>query len=243
MPTQVDQERQSRSSHDWGSAIVDESLDDDTFDYETRTQNPPTSASGTLNRPASVSVAKAPARIEDADSAIYWLTKIRAVLVKSVDSLIEAGSLLLEAKGTLDHGEWLKMFENGQLPFGERQAQYLMQVAGHRVLANPNNRSLLPQSRTALVELAKGDESKVEQVIQDGKVHPAMTAKDARLLIQGDNVTAAKVKTGHVLGDAKKCGRGLKTLGKLVAEAKSWQAEQRQRFLDEATRLLESLAQ
>lgn len=241
VPVEDDPRRQPRNSVAWPSPFADDSLDDDAADRGETASARLRAGSDKPDHAPDVSLAKLLARNADAGTAGYWLLEIKAVLVKSVTSLIEAGQLLIEAKKCLDHGEWLKMFTNGQLPFGERQAQYLMQVAGHRVLTNPNHRSLLPQSRTALVELAKGDETKVEEVIRDGKIHPALTAKEARLLVRAADKEDAGGVAGRNEDAAKLCDRRLKVVGRYIQEAKGWPTEQRRRFCSETASLFESL--
>jgi hypothetical protein len=64
--------------------------------------------------------------------------------------------LLIEAKGKVEHGDWLKLVE--ELPFGERRAQRLMEIARHPILSNPTHGSFLPPSWRTLYELSRLDE-------------------------------------------------------------------------------------
>ncbi len=241
VPGEDDHNRQSSKPGELANAILDESLDDGVHYDGVKTEVLRTGFDAPEHTPGA-SESKTPAAKDDTKSAAYWLEKIKPVLVKSVNNLMEIGEILTEAKASLDHGEWLKLFKQGQLPFGERQAQYLMQVVGHRVLSNPNNRSVLPHSRTALVELAKADDTKVEQLIQSRRIHPALTAKEARLLVCADDGADAGHVERRTVDPAKTCERRLKVVGKFIEEAKSWNLEQRQRFCGEVRRLIESLA-
>jgi hypothetical protein len=75
---------------------------------------------------------------------LVWARKVRAAWQKSVESIIETGRLLIEAKAALPHGGFEIMVKD--LPFGARAAQFLMKVASHPVLSNPKHASLLPAS-------------------------------------------------------------------------------------------------
>ena len=47
----------------------------------------------------------------------------------SVRAIIDVGRLLCTAKATLPHGEFGRMLESDQIPFGMRTAQRLMEIA------------------------------------------------------------------------------------------------------------------
>jgi Protein of unknown function (DUF3102)/Temperature dependent protein affecting M2 dsRNA replication len=82
-----------------------------------------------------------------------YASKITADWQKAVESIIETSKLLMEAKGKVDHGDWLKLAK--ALPFTDRTAQMLMAIAANPVLSNANHGSDLPASWRALYELTK----------------------------------------------------------------------------------------
>ncbi len=90
---------------------------------------------------------------------------------KGVEALIGIGTVLLEAKAKLEHGTFTDMVEN-DLPFGPRQAQYLMAIAGHPVLANPKHTSLLPAAQGTLYALSRIPASDLEKAIDKGLIRP-----------------------------------------------------------------------
>lgn len=57
----------------------------------------------------------------------------------------------------LGHGHWLAMFQNKEVPFGERTGQMLMTVADDGQVSNAKHASLLPPSWYTLYELTKLD--------------------------------------------------------------------------------------
>jgi hypothetical protein len=72
----------------------------------------------------------------DERSAEHWAAMINGKLRSSVDDYVGAGKDLLAAKEKLDHGEWLRIFEENLVELDKREAQRRMQVARHRVISN-----------------------------------------------------------------------------------------------------------
>lgn len=72
---------------------------------------------------------------------------------KAVDSIVETGRRLEEAKGRVGHGNWLPMIE--QLPFSEATARKLITIAQHPDLSNRSHGNDLPASWTTLYVLSQ----------------------------------------------------------------------------------------
>ena len=85
---------------------------------------------------------------------------------KTIESIIEVGKTLQEAKDNLPHGQFEAMIK-ADLPFGPRQAQKFMAVARHPVLANPNFSSLLPGSITALYHLSQMEPEELTAALRE----------------------------------------------------------------------------
>jgi hypothetical protein len=124
-------------------------------------------------------VAQESSAAKSAEGSEYWATRINQQLKTSVASLIAAGKELLEAKARLRHGEWTQMFDAGLITMSLREAQKLMQVAGHPVLSNSPNWAHLPTSHHALTALSRIPAADLEVVIKEQKVSPATTIQEA----------------------------------------------------------------
>jgi hypothetical protein len=101
---------------------------------------------------------------------------------KSVAGIVEAGLRLIDAKNELEHGEFLAMVKN-DLPFGQRTAQYLMAIAKHRVLSNPQRFAYLPPCLSTLSELSRLPHDLVEQFMLDNTVSAELTLAQAKGLV------------------------------------------------------------
>lgn len=102
-----------------------------------------------------------------------WAGRIAAAWNKSVQGIIETGQLLIDAKASLDHGEFENMVEN-DLPFQPTTAQRLMKVSRDDRLANPARVQLLPPSWGTLYELTKLTDAQFEAGVKSGLIRPDM---------------------------------------------------------------------
>jgi len=112
-----------------------------------------------------------------------YVVKIKASWQKSVESILETGRLLIEAKKALKHGQWQDMIDE-KLPFGERTAEMLRIIAEHPVVANPKHVSVLPASWGTLHAIAKlpVEEPELEKMLTDGTIHAGIQRKDVENL-------------------------------------------------------------
>lgn len=110
----------------------------------------------------------------------HYVGRIRHAWQRQVDSIIETGRLLIEAKRELPGG-FQAMIEE-QLPFGARAAQMLMKIAGNPVLADAQYVSHLPPSWGTLYELTQLPQDLLREWILDGTIHPQLERKEVAML-------------------------------------------------------------
>lgn len=97
--------------------------------------------------------------------------RISAAYARSFDAILDVGRELIAAKDALPHGEWTRMIKR-DLPFGERQAQRLMSIARHPVLANPTHGAFFTgQSVRALYELSRLEPEVLHRVVKNPRRH------------------------------------------------------------------------
>jgi hypothetical protein len=133
------------------------------------------------NAPAEFAAEKA------SDRPKTWETYARDITAawqKAVDSIIETGSILLEAKQgpyRLKHGTFQTMVRT-KLPFNESTARKLMAIARHPVLSNRSHGNVLPPSYGTLYALTKVPDHKLLASIRDGKINPKLERKEVAAL-------------------------------------------------------------
>jgi len=108
-----------------------------------------------------------------------WKTKISLAWEKSVSSVIEVGKLISSAKKSL--GVSYSILET-ELPFSTTVAAYLVKIAEHPVLSNPQYFSMLPSGYNTLYHLASVDENKLIEQIESGEITPDYGLSNAKAL-------------------------------------------------------------
>jgi hypothetical protein len=115
----------------------------------------------------------------DRSAEYEWADRIKSAWQKSVESIIECGRLLIEAKAALRHGRFESMVE-AELLFGLRTAERLMEIANDTRLTNPTHVSLLPPHWGTLHVLTQLDDDEFQKKLDDRVINPGMTRADAK---------------------------------------------------------------
>lgn len=96
----------------------------------------------------------------------------------AVESIVETGRRLIEAKQRIGHGNWLPTVE--RLPFGKSTAAALMKVAQHPDLSNFQHVGSLPASWGTLEVLAQLPEGEIPKRIDAGEITPELERSTAQ---------------------------------------------------------------
>jgi hypothetical protein len=110
-----------------------------------------------------------------------WVARIRGHLSSSVESILAAGGDLVSAKAALRHGEFGSVVAG--LGMSMDTAQKLMAVARHEVLAKTAPVRLLPASYSTLYELTRLPDDVLVEAVESGRIGPATTRADVRVLV------------------------------------------------------------
>jgi hypothetical protein len=102
-----------------------------------------------------------------------WANRISTAWTKCAAAFIETGRTLIEARDSLNHGEFLEMVET-ELPFGPRMAEMLMAVARHKFLSNSQHIATLPPHVTTLYELTRLPDRTLRAKLRDGSITPEL---------------------------------------------------------------------
>jgi hypothetical protein len=141
--------------------------------------------------------------------AEYWAPKIHGEWRKSVEGILGVGRQLIAAKEECEHGEFLRLFKGHEnavsdpLPWGDRTARMLMELAVHPVLSNRKFVSDLPQSWGTLYELTKLDDETLIAGIKAGEITPETTRAQAAAL-HADPVEKPEKPPHEEMADAVK---------------------------------------
>lgn len=108
---------------------------------------------------------------------------LRKTSATALGCRIEIGVKLHDWRDTLGKEDWLALLRSGRLPFSARTAQALARIGAHSTLADPKFVEKLPQSLTALNEIAALPPAVVEQALNSGAIHPDTILAEAKSLV------------------------------------------------------------
>lgn len=119
----------------------------------------------------------------------YHADRIAAAWGKQVESIIETGRGLIEAKEDpeMEHGSFEAMLQS-KLPFDPSTARRLMRIARNSVLSKQGNCPVLPPHVRTLDELAKLPADVLIAKLKDGTINPKMDRGQAKALRPSDTV-------------------------------------------------------
>lgn len=123
---------------------------------------------------------EAAAKERELPSREKYANAIRRSVSSTVESIIETGRLLVNAKAELRHGEFVAMVRE-DLPFEARTAQRFMAIATCAHISNPTHGSLLPPSWRTLYELSRLTDDEWKAV--GPHVTPELQRKDIKALL------------------------------------------------------------
>jgi hypothetical protein len=118
-----------------------------------------------------------------------FTARFRNALKKSVEGIIEAGRVLIEAKNELEHGQFIDWVVR-ELRFGTqkdesrpadlRKVQMLMFLARNEVISNACHWHAFPPSFRTLWELTQiRPKQRLLELIANGTINPGMTREEA----------------------------------------------------------------
>jgi len=108
-----------------------------------------------------------------------WRTRIETAWSKSVESVIQVGRMVKQAKEEL--GVSFSLLET-QLPFSSTVAAFLIKIAENPVLSNPAYYSRLPNAYNTLYHLTSVDEGQLIEQLESGEISPNFTLARAKSL-------------------------------------------------------------
>ena len=147
--------------------------------------------------------------VEEIDSAFRgWPRRIAARWRQSLDSIIETGRMIADAKADLPHGEFLGMVKTA-LPFGPRMAEMLMAIGADCRISNSKCVAILPPSVGTLYELTRLDDQHFDARLADGTIRPDLERSEAKAAVAQQRrapereAYQARVAAGCTLADLR----------------------------------------
>ena len=118
-----------------------------------------------------------------------WRSRIEAAWQKSVESVIEVGRLVQQAKSEL--GASYSLLET-ELPFSSTVAAFLIKIVENPILSDPQYFNRLPNSYNTLYHLSSIDNDELVKQIEDGVITPDYHLSSAKKLKSQSSSTSDK---------------------------------------------------
>lgn len=120
-----------------------------------------------------------------------FVERIRAEWRKSLEGILEAGRILIEAERELGKTRYLNMVQF-QLPFSRATASKLRIIAGDKRIASCSFTNSLPPSWDSLYQLTHLKDEVFYQAITDGRIHAGITQKETKRLVNNPNAPSVR---------------------------------------------------
>jgi hypothetical protein len=109
----------------------------------------------------------------------YFDARLTALRVNDVETIIERGRVLIEAKEELEPGSFEATVKRH---FGLSYARKLRIIAAHPILTNRAHVHALPPAVFTLYELTKLPDTTLREKLKDGSINPRLERKDVARL-------------------------------------------------------------
>jgi hypothetical protein len=176
-------------------------------------------------------------RRQPSDSIVTWVEDIATAWARGATGTLELARIVARARKSLDYGQWSQLWRSGGLPFSKRKGEMLVVIGKGVGGLDAQSSAHLPVAWTTLYHLARLGPSLITRLIDEGRVHPDLSLRDAQALV-----------AAHQLGRSHRRVRpGIK--GRLSRFAQfvrvslqGWSATERQLVRIELLRLADQVA-
>jgi len=112
-----------------------------------------------------------------------WEARINHLFARGRAGVLDLARVVCSTKSALPRGQWTQLWKSGRLPFSKRKGEMLTVIGRHLGALNAQTFARLPCGWSVLYHLAQLPGPVLENLVQDGTVHPALTLKEAKELL------------------------------------------------------------
>ncbi|MDC1213859.1 DUF3102 domain-containing protein [Rhodospirillales bacterium] len=125
----------------------------------------------------------------------------------ALQSIIEVGVILNDAKENLDRKDWLDLINNN-LPFTRRTAEKLIKISSDARLSNPKNARYLPPHWTSLHEITYLTDEQFEDGKEQGIIRADAERKEISVYVKSFKIKEPADRDEDTNGEAKDLAPG-----------------------------------
>jgi hypothetical protein len=112
-----------------------------------------------------------------------WEERINHLFARGRASVLDLARVVCSTKSALPRGQWTHLWKSGRLPFSKRKGEMLAVIGRHLGALNAQMFARLPGGWSVLYHLAQFPRPALQNLVQDGTVHPALTLKETKELL------------------------------------------------------------
>jgi len=166
-----------------------------------------------------------------------WAGQIQRVWIKGTTNTLELARIVSLARRAMGFGAWARMWRSKRLPFAISKAKMLVRVGERLGDLDGQTFGRLPSGWSVLYQLARLDRTTLEQLIEEGVIHPALTEREARRLVAQFRGETLKTRSARAILRVR-----LRRFADFVANhLADWNAAERELATEELTRLNEQI--
>ncbi len=175
-----------------------------------------------------------------ADSVAEWMGKIKKVWALGASGTLDLARVLSSAKNQLrrHYGQWSQLWKfEHKMPLSKSTADRLATVGDRMAWIDSATSLNLPRGWNILFCLAPLDRQTLEQLIEQGFIHPKLTLREAKELV-------ARLRGKPTEAGTRKANvrQWLRRSAEFVRNNKSdWKPDERELVTEGLTRLIEEL--
>jgi hypothetical protein len=112
-----------------------------------------------------------------------WIDKISRAWARGPENTLALARLLHQARHSMKHGQWSRLWRSPRLPFSKRKAEMLVTVSEVWGELTAKNAARLPAAWNTLYHIAQLGQTFAEELIGEGRIHPRLLLREARELV------------------------------------------------------------
>ncbi len=166
-----------------------------------------------------------------------WIDKISRAWKGGPENTLALARLLHQARRSMEHGQWSRLWRSERVPFSKRKAEMLVMVGEGLGGTNAQTFAHLPAGWNTLYYIAQLGQELAERLIAEGRIHRRLRLRQARELTTEFRPDLAPKRPG-----SSPLKRRLDGFSKFVqTHSATWSRPDRQLFHAELKRLFKTV--
>jgi hypothetical protein len=112
-----------------------------------------------------------------------WIRLICEICARGANDTLKLARLMSQARRALPYGGWGQLWRAVRLPFSKRKGEMLVVIGECVEGLDAQNSAQLPMAWNTLYYLARLGRVMVERLVEQGRIHPGLSLREAQTLL------------------------------------------------------------